>query len=233
MVNDMLNMWHIFDDNLGKASLKEIIDRFFEFGCTTTEDGRTDVCKYRTGDFKEFPKTLSTDSALDKLSSSNEGGIEFWYKDIRFDFEVNLDPHIIPSKNHLTLRIWASQFRSYKEGDDSDVTKRVRQLLEIARPLAELSDPEYVYGTIEKFDTRPVNLSELAIDEDHVEHIFWINVFSEPIIAQIGENRLLSAPAWKVEKLSTGSILLVVNDYPRGYVNEAMEIEEYLQLDTK
>ncbi len=230
MVHDFLQVWYLFEDAFNEKFVKEILKNCFEIGCTTKQNGRTDIVKYHSGDLERAPKNIETDSAINRLASDQEGGIEFWYKDIRFDLKLNWDVHRIPSTPHFGLKISSSQFRSHTEGDNSDITKRVIQFLEVARSLAEISDPVYAYGAVEDFDSVDVELPEKTIESSYPRRLFWFNIFSKPMIDKIGKDRLFSAPAWKIETLSTGSVLLVVNDRPRGYKDEANEIGQHLDI---
>lgn len=231
VIDDMLEVWFLFEQDINDKDINEIINKYIEIGCSTREDGQVDTCRYHPPDYKEPTKTISTKSAIEQITSSGEGGIELWYKNIRIDLEINLSDHIFPSTPHIAIKIWSAQFRPHQNSGDSDVTERVLQFVELVRLLAELSNPMYVFGSIDTYDDREGIFTEQILQERQIQHIFWINILSEPMIAQLGENRVMSAPAWKVEKLSTDSILLVVNDSPREYMDKAEEIEQHLNIE--
>ncbi len=44
---------------------------------------------------------------------------------------------------------------------------------------------------------------------DKVHEVFWLNVFGPRLVETVGRERMLSTPAWRVEELPNGSILLV------------------------
>jgi hypothetical protein len=44
---------------------------------------------------------------------------------------------------------------------------------------------------------------------DKVYEVFWLNVFGPKLVESIGRERVLSTPAWKVEELPNGCVLLV------------------------
>lgn len=229
MTEDMLQVWYLFDAPPDPVIIERIIDEYIDMGCTTTEDGQTEVCKYKRN-YKELPKTADTETAVQEIAANREGGIEFWYKDLRFDFEVNMGEHIVPFFSHFTLKIWDTQFRILESETTSDVSRRVRQFLEIAKPLAELADPIYAYGSIPEFDNKNHEQNSRYIKELDTNRVFWFNIFSEGVVRDLEKERILSAPAWEVEELSTSSILLVVNDYPRSYLDQAERIEEFLDF---
>src|SRR5262249_30226262 len=44
---------------------------------------------------------------------------------------------------------------------------------------------------------------------DKVYEVFWLNVFGPKLVETVGRERMLSTPAWRVEELPNGSVLLV------------------------
>jgi hypothetical protein len=44
---------------------------------------------------------------------------------------------------------------------------------------------------------------------DKVYEVFWLNVFGPKLVQAVGRQRLLSTPAWRVEELPNGCVLLV------------------------
>jgi hypothetical protein len=44
---------------------------------------------------------------------------------------------------------------------------------------------------------------------DKIYEVFWLNVFGRKLVESVGCERMLSTPAWRVEELSNGSVLLV------------------------
>lgn len=230
MVNDTFRTYYLLDNPVEEEFVRNLIRTCLDIGCTTTQDGRTDICKYGGTDTGTSRTTEKTEVAVDSLSSSGTGRIELWYQDLRFDLELNRGSPYVPNVPYFSLMIWSRQFESYGDDADSEIRDRVGQFLDIARPLAELAEPTYAYGFIEKYEPEDVCPTERDIREGTIENIFWINVVSEPAITKLSEEQLLSAPAWTVEKLPTGAILLVVNDSPWYCKGAAEEIESFLGI---
>jgi hypothetical protein len=44
---------------------------------------------------------------------------------------------------------------------------------------------------------------------DKIYEVFWLNVFGPKLVETVGRERMLSTPAWRVEELPNGSVLLV------------------------
>lgn len=193
------------------------------------EDGRTGVCEYVSPNTGLMRTTEKTEDAIDSIAVAGTGKIGLWYKDLRLDLEINRESPYVPDVPYFSLMVW-SVLESYSDDDDALIRDRISQFLDIARPLAELADPTYAYGFIENYEPEDVCPTERDVREGTIENVFWINVFSEPAVTQLGEERLLSTPAWKIEKLSTGAIFLVVNDSPWHCAREADEIESFLGI---
>jgi hypothetical protein len=79
------------------------------------------------------------------------------------------------------------------------------KLVELSKKIAALVKP-----------TRTVGDFEYVIDKQYedVKAIFWLNIFNLSQVKEFTEEKLLSAPAYKVEKLDDGSILLVLYKDP-------------------
>lgn len=54
------------------------------------------------------------------------------------------------------------------------------------------------------------------IDALALSHIYWANFFGPGFVRRLGTKRLLDAPAWSVEELGDGGVLLVLSSSP-GY----------------
>lgn len=221
--------YYLLDNPPESEFVRNLIQTCLDVGCTTTRDGRTDVCKYVSADTGVMRTTEETDVAIDSIAAGGTGTIDLWYEDLRLSLEINQESPYVPDVPSVSVMVW-SRLESYSEDDDALIRARVEQFLEIARPLAELADPTYAYGFVEKYEPEDVCPTERDVREGTIENIFWLNVFSEPAIATLGEERLLSAPAWTVEKLSTDSIFLVVNDSPWYCAKAAEEIASFLGI---
>jgi hypothetical protein len=44
---------------------------------------------------------------------------------------------------------------------------------------------------------------------DKIYEVFWLNVFGPKLVESVGRERMLSTPAWRLEELPNGSVLLV------------------------
>ncbi|MDY7081460.1 MAG: hypothetical protein SXQ77_03420, partial [Halobacteria archaeon] len=106
-----------------------------------------------------------------------------------------------------------------------------KNLIYVIKTLTEYTDPLYVYDDIGSYKDLQPSKEEIL---DIKMNLSIINVFSQKLVRKIGEKKLLSAPAWKVEELENDSILIVTQDNPVTPSDEwkdaHREVEEHLGI---
>jgi hypothetical protein len=55
---------------------------------------------------------------------------------------------------------------------------------------------------------------------DKIYEVFWLNVFGPKLVEAVGRERMLSTPAWRVEELPNGSVLLVLRPTAADFASE-------------
>jgi hypothetical protein len=61
---------------------------------------------------------------------------------------------------------------------------------------------------------------------DKVYEVFWLNVFGPKLVEAVGRERMLSTPAWRVEELPNGSVLLVTWPTVAGFASEEARVAQ-------
>jgi hypothetical protein len=61
---------------------------------------------------------------------------------------------------------------------------------------------------------------------DKVYELFWLNVFGPRLVQSIGRERVLSTPAWRVEELPNGCVLLVTRPTPTDFASEEARLAQ-------
>ncbi|WP_338023704.1 hypothetical protein [Archangium primigenium] len=56
---------------------------------------------------------------------------------------------------------------------------------------------------------------------DQIYELFWLNVFGPKLVETVGRERMLSTPAWRVEALPNGAVLLVLWPTPTDFASDA------------
>ncbi|OJH37893.1 hypothetical protein [Cystobacter ferrugineus] len=55
---------------------------------------------------------------------------------------------------------------------------------------------------------------------DKIYEVSWLNVFGPKLVEAVGRERMLSTPAWRVEELPNGSVLLVLWPTPADFASD-------------
>jgi hypothetical protein len=74
----------------------------------------------------------------------------------------------------------------------------------------------------------PFTAESLAHDQYH--HLSWLTIFTPPMVEHYGRETLLSAPAWKVEELEDGAILVVCHDDVAEWRTDCHDVAEHIGL---
>lgn len=121
--------------------------------------------------------------------------------------------------------------------DDVADNKPLEQLIELVitgyqsskqKPAAVYAEtPEHDFY-IHKTGRSPFTAKSLAHDQYH--HLSWLTVFTPPMVEHYGRETLLSAPAWKVEELDDGAILVVCHDDVDEWQTDCHDVAEHIGL---
>ena len=65
-----------------------------------------------------------------------------------------------------------------------------------------------------------------------IEYLYLVNLFSPELVQKLGRERLLSAPAWKVEELEDGAVFLAPTDYVAHPGYTLKKVAEHVGLQT-
>lgn len=123
-----------------------------------------------------------------------------------------------PDYPRLELSIDADQqIRFPVELEGKETEKYVSEAVSVIREIYELLEPKptLVYGLPGNYhETIVVNgfdhpVSDESLAENRIEYIPWLVILPPAIVDTYGRETVLSAPAWQVEELTDGAILLV------------------------
>lgn len=225
---------------LGEDSpeIADVVTACTDVGLTTTPDERADV-------FAEYyvkePDAGRTDyadvnrsSAVHDLAAARSGGVTFWFDDaeeatVTVRFEGQRDDWRRPS---LSFDFQLLQLDRTSAAVSEDAARsRVETVVSLTGALATVVDPEYAWGEIstrgefvteQRPTTRPIH--------EDVDELGWITVLSPALVEQFGgRDRVLDAPARRVEELETGHVLIVKSDNPNESASRSSgSVDEFL-----
>lgn len=227
----------------GTPDVQAVVDRCLDIGLTLTEDGRTDVCEECVvrpgpGEF-EVLEDVPLEPAIEQLEGAHAGSLKLWYEQS-------------PS-THLTVGFQLDQDRRWNDGPlrisfqtlpldpggeldpefhaASKIQTRVSVIVDLIATLAECYDPEYAWGMLGTGQRPGEGLRPTGRPiSEHVDELGWVTVLSEPLVDAFGgRERVLDTPAWKVQELETGHVVIVKTDNPVEPTDvPSISSEEYL-----
>ena len=119
--------------------------------------------------------------------------VSFWTMPLQTDVNVNPDQHT-----------------------RSKVQQRVDAIVRLLLDIVELVNPAYAWSML-SIGTRPdrgLRPMERPIVDD-ISRISWLTVFSEELVEDLGgRDHVLETPAWRVETLESGHIVVIATDNP-------------------
>lgn len=134
-------------------------------------------------------------------------------------------PDGLPALPHLDVDLHEQYYAPGRVDADAiethvdDYADLVVRLYERAHAVGH--EPRYVVGTDPNqlaalFGTpsKPVDTTHDGVLDDRVEQLYWLQVVPESMVETVGRDALLDAPAWRVDELETGGVLLVAYPNP-------------------
>lgn len=202
---DTVQIFYIFDRPVDRRTIRSAVS----FCARTAEPNgdRTDV-----------------DALVAALVDERES-LAFLYEDVHVHLRSDRDVEFLPDMPTLALRVDDVYFRYNELNEKDDILAHSGQLVEFVAGLYEhLVDearrPHYVYG----FGPADVEvLTDPNLDEsiskdgvlDHrLEFVGWLQILPPAMLSDADEDAVLSTPAWRVERLSDGGLLVVTERTP-------------------
>ncbi len=185
-----------------------------------------DMCKdifYYSCESNDYNDYLTTLEEASNTIAKDCGGIlgPFWIdEDNSFDLLI--------SKNSFELTFFYTLSRQ--------PTNSINNLINIIKNLYLKTKPLIVqYYDGEELEDEYISTYEQLIKEGKSKIITGLTILSPEIVKNIGREKILSAPVYKVEELEDGGILILLDENPfnHGFLTKKVkEVSEYL-LGTK
>jgi len=121
--------------------------------------------------------------------------------------------------------------------DSSGQAEAIETLVRIVRVGYEATDQRPIAVYVEsaphsyyigEAECPPFTAESLAHDGYH--HLSWLTVFTPPMVERYGRETLLSAPAWKVEKLDDGGVLIVSHGNVAEWQEDGRAVANHIGL---
>lgn len=121
------------------------------------------------------------------------------------------------------------------DDDEGEYEGLIGAVVELVRQLAIEHDPYYVVSPDLELGmgVHPTDVMPTTTDFE-LGRIPWFGVYSPPLIEDLGgREHVLATPAWRVEELPTGSILLIRTRAPWAQLGRDHPVDRHLLGETK
>lgn len=169
----------------------------------------------------------SETSALEEFSSDEGGVLTLYWQDGPGRVSVAFTYDSIPE---TFLEISTRREIFVPEDDEGEYEELTGAVVELVRRLAIEHDPYYVMSPDMEIamGADPTDVMPMATDFE-LERIPWFGVYSPSLIEDLGgREHMLETPAWHVEELETGSILLIRTRAPWANTGRDHPVDRYL-----
>ena len=199
---------------------------FQELGCSRANptNGKTNQFRYTTERTSGVVVGESVEEAITAVVEASSGAIWCWYDDLNVGISVGGKTNSGPSLPSVSLLIDEWYTMPWRNEEPSLIHDFVLELYDYLSPM-------YVYGDTYLDES---SLTTDGVDCGQLEDLFWVNGFGPEMTEQIGRERLLEAPAWRVDDCEDGGVFLWLSPLPLSESrNERMDaLRAYFDLDS-
>lgn len=187
--------------------------------------------RYGSGEDANKRSTDSVETVVKKIAADEEGTIFLYHPDgFRVKVLFSLEEDIGWHSRGIDIHFRRNYFNPRARPEDVQMDF-LTTLVALVRELAIETEPDYVWSLdMENQEwAAAVSATTKPIAED-ISQLPWLGVYAPQTVADLGgRDYVLETPAWKVEELETGHILIVKSDSP---LNRNTDPDEYLLGDS-
>lgn len=212
---------------------RELYNQCRQAGLKTTRDGQSEVvAKYRIGLTAYTHSSL--ESALEALEDAESGSMHFW-TDSGTMLRVGISNPT--TEDEQMLGCVSIGFQTSEIGGnahpDSTYRTRIDEVLNLVANMVPVVDPEYVWSSVykghESYDRFVPDGEPIA---ENIENLSWITVMSSQVIEEFGGREyVLDTPAFRVQELDPGHIMIVLEERPLDAMEPTYSSAEAHLLD--
>lgn len=213
-MTDRYEVYYLFDDDWIESDIRDLVqhlDGDYDLS-VPDESAMPDTKEHDETTEADIRRTLNSDTGYLEVSLPGRG--------LSSSLRFNTDSMAVPDLPHLKLTLRDVHFYPRDDESDADAVERTDEVYSFIADLYQYflnTDrvPLYVYGLA------PVEI-EKAADPNHRLHVdlesvrdatvpglYWCQILSAAMVADLGADRVLSAPAYRTERFEDGAILLV------------------------
>lgn len=170
----------------------------------------------------------SISDIAEEISEAEEGTVTLWYDTMEFELLFYVQPGqewYIPK---VELTFWRRNVTPDDHRTRESAQNRIDHVVKAITKLTTAFDPEFAY--CDTLDVLEHVFPEERPIVDQIERIPWATVLSGQLVEEFGGyERVLATPAWQVDELESGHVLIVRTDNTAvPAAGAGISLEEYL-----
>lgn len=210
MVNDVVSTYLIFEES-NPPDIYPIVKRLISNGWGINEH----LGEYMYDVDGERKWSSSEAELLEDLKHTSSASVDIQQDGFQVYIVKNSSDLWVESQVHIELWTQAINFQYYQRSKSkNDALRNVDRYLTAIKSAANILPPTYGFGTWPD-ETDPYDVpGPNELGEGQISNIFWLNIFPRHLIDSLGVKSVEDIPAYTVEELSSGLILVLTADNP-------------------
>ncbi|ELZ28103.1 hypothetical protein C475_04840 [Halosimplex carlsbadense 2-9-1] len=201
-MDEFLYAYYVLDEEPSAALASDMLEFVSGHAETTIEAGTADEVD---------PAEL-----LDNSITFDLGGVEY---------HLSLDSATLPQFDGvpaMEIQVYGTHFQERYAGSP-DAREHTERLINLLRDTyLSLRDHGHEIRCVHAFGPSDVaslldgrvTVPDAQVSGNAFDAVYWLHILPPYLVEIVGADRLHEAPAWLVEKLADGSVMLVVDDRP-------------------
>lgn len=223
---DCIEVGYVFEEELSVDDYRSLFERLVEYAGDDEELEFSPIADVDKATPKESAEIMQADeSGLVELPSELDISISF--------DEQGLSLLSDPWVPHLKSISWIYRLKGTNDGEGSTEIERLRhEFAEIHALAAEVLEPRWVFGRRGGLAIGE-NESIEELTEMTTPPLYEYNYFRPETVDALGWDRVLTAPAWYVNKLDSGGVFLAVREPPKQCspsTDACLEVADHLGI---
>ncbi|WEL20119.1 hypothetical protein [Halorhabdus sp. BNX81] len=218
-----------YSDRVPAEAIREALECGFDGIWSTSFDGGIDECSYH--DKISDPQRYPTERALDKFISSSDGYLNIYTE--HTDFLLRNRSFYdwgLPEIEGIGLFWYRVHFRDVLSPDE-DGTAVLNEVIESVTHVYKHFPSPFAFSQLPYQHEHETTVTKQHLEKPELPDVYWLMILSPPICEDIGRERLQSAPVWRVDTLSDGSMRLVASGDGLKYRPEdKQELRDHLGI---
>ncbi|SDL00514.1 hypothetical protein [Natronorubrum texcoconense] len=227
-MSELLSIPYLLEEELRSRGIERLLQFCFdELQCSRSPPDSEDTTQfgYTTEAINGIRYDCSIDDAIDSIAGATGGTIWLWYDDLNVGIHIHGWAADRPSVPNLSLSVDEWYVKPWQNEQPALIHDFVVELYDYL-------SPRYVYGDTYLDES---SLTAEGFEAGRLEEIYWVNGFGPNMADRIGRERLLHAPAWRVDDCADGGVFLWESPLPLSQNRQETDdtLRSYFDLNSR